>query len=153
MELKSEDEITKFFEILGEEKHSLASSSYGTFVLQKVVDHFPEDLLEPIFTHCRDNFIHMATNKNELPIIKKALTKFKRSKNSFMEIIDEHTTFLAQHAFGNYALQVAIDSWDAEDCTNIINTVLENLQQLSMQKFSSNVVEKCILNYINSFRY
>jgi hypothetical protein len=85
----------------------------------------------------------MATSKNGLPIIKKALTKFKKAKKPFIDIIEEHTTSLAQHPFGNYALQVAIDSWDQADCANIITTVLENLQQLSMQKFSSNVVEKC----------
>lgn len=143
MELKAPDEITKFLTVIGTDMDSLSSSSYGTFVLQKVVDHFPEDLLEPIFEYCRDNFLHMSTNKNGLPIIKKALVKFKRNKVSFMEIINEQVTFLAQHPFGNYALQVAIDSWEQDDCTKIITIVLENLQQLSMQKFSSNVVEKC----------
>ena len=86
----------------------------------------------------------MSTNKNGLPSIKKALVKFQKRKEAFIKIIEEMPTFLAQHPFGNYSLQVAIDSWTREDCKNIINTVLENLQQLSMQKFSSNVVEKWI---------
>lgn len=144
VELKTPKEINRFLEIVDDEKQqSLCSNSYGTFVLQKVVDFFPEDLLVPVQEFCHKNFLQMATSKNGLPIIKKALTKFKKAKKPFIDIIEEHTTSLAQHPFGNYALQVAIDSWDQADCANIITTVLENLQQLSMQKFSSNVVEKC----------
>lgn len=71
-------------------------------------------------------------------------------KQPFLDVMEEDTVVLAQHPFGNYALQVAIDAWELEECLNIINTVLEYLPQLSMQKFSSNVVEKCkFFNEIN----
>ena len=144
VELKSPDEIKRFLDIIKGKELILSSNSYGTFVLQKVVDHFPEDLLVQIHDICRDNFIEMATSNNGLPIIKKALAKFKRSKHSFVDIIEEHTNSLAQHHFGNYAIQVAIENWDQEDWKKIFEIVLNNLQQLSMQKISSNVVEKCI---------
>jgi hypothetical protein len=29
--------------------------------------------------------------------------------------MEEDTVFLAQHPFGNYALQVAIDAWELEE--------------------------------------
>mmetsp|Transcript_12035 Transcript_12035/g.12055 ORF Transcript_12035/g.12055 Transcript_12035/m.12055 type:complete len:424 (+) Transcript_12035:191-1462(+) len=138
----NEDEHEEAFDENKGPLYSLSSNSYGTFVLQKVVDHFPEDLLSPIYQFCVDHFEHMSTNKNGLPIIKKALVKFQSGKQAFISIIENMTMFLAQHPFGNYSLQVAIDSWRQEDCSNIIVTVLDNLQKLSMQKFSSNVVEK-----------
>ena len=51
---------------------------------------------------------------------------------------------LAQHEFGNYAIQVAIDNWTEDECKGIFEIILNNLQQLSMQKISSNVIEKCL---------
>lgn len=142
VELKSAEEIEKFLEIIEGKELLLASNTYGTFILQKMVDHFPEDLLTPIYNVCKDNFIKMATSSNGLPIIKKALAKFKRGKQSFIDIIEENTNSLAQHPFGNYAIQVAIENWNQEDCQKIFAIILKNLQQLSMQKISSNVVEK-----------
>ena len=173
LECKTTEEISKLFSILDIEKMQLLSSdSYGTFVMQKVVDKFPPQLIalmrnfangelfdlqylkqsgfvekEPaitLFLFLKDNFKHMSTNKWGLPIIKKALVKFKDINHPFLSVLEEDTVYLAQHPFGNYALQVAIDSWKLEECQQIIHSVLENLQQLSMQKFSSNVVEKCI---------
>lgn len=86
----------------------------------------------------------MATSNNGLPIIKKALAKYKGSKDEFIKIIQDNTMVLAQHQFGNYAIQVAIENWDISDCEKIFTIVLNNLQQLSMQKISSNVVETCL---------
>jgi len=143
-QLKSQEEIEEFLKIIQDKEHLLYSNPYGTFVLQKVVDHFPEMLLEPIKKVCIENFMKMATSNNGLPIIKKALAKFINSKSEFIKIIEDNTMTLAQHPFGNYALQVAIENWDENDCQEIFKIVLNNLQQLSMQKISSNVVEKCL---------
>ena len=84
----------------------------------------------------------MSTINNGLPIIKKAIPKFIGAKDEFKQIIEENTMTLAQHPFGNYAIQIAIESWSEDDCQEIFRIVLNNLQQLSMQKISSNVVEK-----------
>ena len=53
---------------------------------------------------------------------------------------------IVQDPFGNYAIQYAIDTFGNESCKMIINEICTNILSLSMQKFSSNVVEKCIEN-------
>ena len=53
---------------------------------------------------------------------------------------------IVQDPFGNYAIQYAIDTFGYDSCENIINEICVNILSLSMQKFSSNVVEKCIEN-------
>ena len=70
VELKDKEEINHFLEIISGKELVLASNKYGTFIMQKVVDHFPEDLLSPIVTICRENFFKMATSSNGLPVIK-----------------------------------------------------------------------------------
>ena len=52
---------------------------------------------------------------------------------------------IVEDAFGNYAVQHAIDIYGADVCSNIINQIVNNILSLSNQKFSSNVVEKCII--------
>ncbi len=53
---------------------------------------------------------------------------------------------IVQDPFGNYAIQYAIDTFGYDSCKKIINEICVNILSLSMQKFSSNVVEKCIEN-------
>jgi pumilio RNA-binding family len=51
---------------------------------------------------------------------------------------------LEQDAFGNYVVQYILELGHAEASGAVIRTLLGNIAELSMQKFSSNVVEKCL---------
>jgi len=55
-----------------------------------------------------------------------------------------HLLELAQDPFGNYAVQVLLDSWGPQVFRAIASVFAPNVVQLSMQKFSSNVLEKCM---------
>jgi hypothetical protein len=63
------------------------------------------------------------------------LTKFDKN---FFEIV--------QDPFGNYAIQFAIDTYGNIYCKDVIDKICKNILTFSLQKFSSNVVEKCIEN-------
>ena len=51
---------------------------------------------------------------------------------------------LAQNPYGNYAIQVALDSFPIKDCLPLLASFKGKYAQLSMLKFSSNAVEKCV---------
>lgn len=51
---------------------------------------------------------------------------------------------IVQDPFGNYAIQHTMEVYGSQICNGIINEIANNILSLSMQKFSSNVVEKCI---------
>jgi len=70
-------------------------------------------------------------NKNE------ELRKF------FLDTITKNALEIVQNPFGNYVIQHILDEWGPEIAKNIINVIINNMISLSMQKFSSNVVEKC----------
>ena len=65
----------------------------------------------------------------------------------FPAFIKENAIILIQNPYGNYALQIALDHWNINDCISIINQFLGNSVILSVQKFSSNVIEKCFEKY------
>jgi hypothetical protein len=89
----------------------LALNALGTFVLQKIIMHYPEDKLDFVFIPIRENFIQLATDANGLPVIKKTLGKFMSPsrKSDLVSIISKNAIYLAQNAYGNYAVQVALD--------------------------------------------
>lgn len=53
---------------------------------------------------------------------------------------------LAQNPYGNYAIQQAFEHWDKEICQELIPQFFGKIYQLSMQKCSSNVIDRCIQN-------
>lgn len=50
---------------------------------------------------------------------------------------------IVQNPFGNYLIQHILDEWGQESAQDVIDVIINNVISLSMQKFSSNVVEKC----------
>lgn len=57
-----------------------------------------------------------------------------------------HLDEIIQDPYGNYAIQHAMDVYGETNCGCLIERVLEKIVQLSIHKYSSNVVEKCIMD-------
>jgi hypothetical protein len=55
-----------------------------------------------------------------------------------------NSLYLVQDPFGNYVIQYILDLNDARFSEPLIRTFIGNVCSLSVQKFSSNVIEKCI---------
>lgn len=59
-----------------------------------------------------------------------------------VEKLAEHALDLVQSPYGNYAIQHALEEWGGPPCTKVLQSLEGRMMQLSIQKFSSNVVEK-----------
>jgi hypothetical protein len=125
----------------------LALDSKGTHVLQK-------------FISCTKDEERYELNQNLINLIDKLiinpfgvcvliqLVKHTKDKNITKKIANYITerdplSFI-QHPYANYAVQSLISNTDLSYCDTIIDTIVQNYLSLSMQKFSSNVVENCI---------
>ena len=132
--------------ILGNEC-ALSLDSKGTHVLQKFISNTVDEEREQL-------------NKNIINLIEKLiidpygvcvlikLVKHTQDKTISQKIANYITQngplYFIQHPYANYAVQILINSTDLSYCGNIIETIVNNYLSLSMQKFSSNVVENCI---------
>lgn len=67
-------------------------------------------------------------------------------REQIINIFEENYLNIVQDPFGNYAIQFAIDNFGSIPCKKIIEKICEDILILSLQKFSSNVIEKCIEN-------
>ena len=144
---------------LGIQNHiiDLAYDINGTHVLQKTILCLKEDSLDYIFTPLVDNLRDLALDQNGLCVIKKIISKINNHERKLLigEKLSEHSVQLVQSPYGNYAVQLALEvsffpglraaqEWENEYCEKIFYKLEPHLMQLSMQKFSSNVIEKIL---------
>jgi len=125
---------------------NLAFDSQGTHLIQKLITAISTNNIHFIYKPLVGRFLEVANNAHGLCVLKQLMTKVEKVTEFKREIINLiHINFeeLVQNPFGNYAIQHAFDVY-VRDCEKLIEKVVEKVIQYSNQKFSSNVVEKCI---------
>jgi hypothetical protein len=72
---------------------------------------FDEKMIYPIYKIVLNNLINLSNDSNGLCVVKKVIINShdEFTKNFIMEQLLNNTFYLIQDAFGNYAIQVAID--------------------------------------------
>ena len=133
--------------ILGNEL-LLALDTKGTYILQKFISSTKEEE-------------RVELNNNLLSLIDKLivdqfgvcvliqLAKYSKDQTILQKIADFVTkggplTYI-QHPYANYIVQILLSKTsDMPFCKEIIDTIVQNYLSLSMQKFTSNIVEKCL---------
>ena len=122
---------------------------YGAHVIEKIIINFDyEKHLDYILNFISDNFLFLSNNSNGLCIVKKTIIleyKYKGERfNKMKKNLKQKALELIQNPYGNYALQTAIDNWSLDDIKEIYPMFYGKCLVFSIQKFSSNVIEKCI---------
>jgi hypothetical protein len=93
-----------------------------------------------------NNFRSLTLDSNGICVIKK-LVNTNKSEKIKLRIIEElklNTLEFVQSPFGNYAIQHVFQEYGFKNCKCIVDIIMSNIVSLSMQKYSSNVVEKCL---------
>ena len=127
-------------------------------MFEKILSSFNyEKYLIHISNFILDNFVFLVQNSNGLCIVKKEIIiEYKRKNgNNFKrlkKLLIENSLILIENPFGNYALQIAVDNWELEDLKEIISSIKGKYLILSIQKYSSNVIERFI-NKSEEFLY
>eukprot|EP00871_Galdieria_phlegrea_P001570 jgi/Galph1/2413/GphlegSOOS_G1064.1 len=109
--------------------------------LQKVGPPQNQFIFDTVVTHC----IELATHRHGCCVIQRCLdyATSAQKEQVCMEIC-ENAFPLVQDAFGNYVVQYVLDLKNRLYIAKIVSQLAGHLYELSVQKFSSNVVEKCL---------
>lgn len=115
----------------------LSMENNASHVIQSLLStlknrHF---IIREILGHVRE----LSLDKLGLCVIKKCVN----DPQVFNELLGQ-AIILMQDPYGNYALQHMIDTWQEECAFQMINCIKGKVAQLCIQKYSSNVMEKCI---------
>ena len=134
----------------------LAFDPFGSHVLEKLLTCFEEEYVTFIYTYVSENFFDLANNNNGICVVKKILT-FTHKKalhDKIKIIIQENALQLILHPYANFVIQVVVECWP--DYKDILKLYEKKYYNLSLEKYASNVVERCIEkdpetlnNYIN----
>ncbi|WVO17817.1 hypothetical protein L204_105515 [Cryptococcus depauperatus] len=117
----------------------------GNHVIQKCLNKLiPEDN-QFIYNAIAANLIEVATHRHGCCVLQRSIDHASPAQR--LQLVTEiifNSLYLVQDPFGNYVIQYILDLNDARFSEPLIRTFIGNVCSLSVQKFSSNVVEKCI---------
>ncbi|KAK6925761.1 Pumilio RNA-binding repeat [Dillenia turbinata] len=109
--------------------------------LQYLVPEYREFLFEAASSHC----VELATDRHGCCVLQKCLTHSDgEQRHRLICEVSSNALVLSQDPFGNYVVQFVFElglPWATND---VLDELEGNFADLSMQKYSSNVVEKCL---------
>jgi hypothetical protein len=143
--LKSQYELNILTAAVTNSLLELCQDPQGVHVVEKLMITYEGELIFPIYEMICDNLYLISTNINGLCVAKKIIIQ---NKNEFIKMkvraaICRESVDLIQHIYGNYVVQTALEHWDHEFLLPLMEKFYGNFAFLSIQKYSSNVLEKC----------
>ena len=143
--------------VSAEQALALALNVYGTHVLGKMLKHFPKNIMQRIITKLISNVILLSTNANGLCTVKQLIAVVTDVNDVNFHImkrsIIDNAVMLCEDAYGNYVLQGALNVWDSDSVDELMKQLALWFMRLSLQKYSSNVIEKCIIEHKSFFLF
>ena len=98
-----------------------------------------------IFTAVGNSCVAVGTHRHGCCVLQRCIDHASGSqKAQLIGQITEHAFHLVQDPFGNYVLQYIVDLQESCFTDPLCYTFQGQIPQLSKQKFSSNVIEKCL---------
>ena len=145
-QLEAPEEKILVIDSLREHVVKLSLNIYGTHVIERILTNFEYEYIKPISDAILENFLFLANNPNGLCVIKKEIIIENKQANygALKKEISKDSLVLIQNPYGNYALQTVLENWDLDDCEEIMSNFYGKCILLSLQKYSSNVIEKCL---------
>ena len=118
----------------------------ATYVVQKIILKFPDIYRKELNEIILNNFSKLCLDVNGICIVKNFIktNSIENDKQRMKIIIDNNFILLAQSPFGNYAIQFLIEKLKTFELNEIFEALIERIYKLSIQQFSSNVVEKAL---------
>nr|POF17720.1 pumilio domain-containing protein c6g9.14 [Quercus suber] len=117
----------------------------GNHVIQKCLNHLTPTDAEFIFVAVGRNCVTVGTHRHGCCVLQRCIDHASGlQKGALVDAVIENAFALVQDPFGNYVVQYILDLSEPSFTEPLCASFLGNMAVLSKQKFSSNVIEKCI---------
>ncbi|OMH83485.1 Pumilio domain-containing protein [Zancudomyces culisetae] len=144
--LNTPAQFTLVATLLKESVLTLVCDVNGNHVVQKSLSKFPQNHVSFIYSTMAANCRLVASHRHGCCVFQKCLdlaSSGYQQQQLAMAII-QNALFLVQNPYGNYVVQYLLDMDRVEYFESLIAQFSPHVTSLSTQKFSSNVIEKCI---------
>lgn len=117
----------------------------GNHVIQKCLNRLTSEDAEFIYDAVGGNCVVVGTHRHGCCVLQRCIDHASgHQKARLIAQITSHSFALVQDPFGNYVVQYILDLAEPSFTNPLCATFGGNIPQLSKQKFSSNVIEKCL---------
>ncbi len=125
----------------------LSLGSNSNHVIQKLITGMFEKKRDYLINFILQNFFLLSLNLNGAAVAKKFISELKDEKMiKFLIVQIEKNYFkMCEDQYANYVIQYAIEVFGYSACKNIINSILNNILIFAIEKYSSNVIDKVII--------
>ncbi|KAF5356163.1 hypothetical protein D9756_003987 [Leucocoprinus leucothites] len=117
----------------------------GNHVIQKCLNKLAPEDNQFIYNAVAANCVEVATHRHGCCVLQRCIDH--ASDHQRIQLVNEITynaLTLVQDPYGNYVVQYILDLNDSRFSDAVIRQFQGNVCALSVQKFSSNVIEKCV---------
>ncbi|KAL4196792.1 hypothetical protein AMTRI_Chr04g184940 [Amborella trichopoda] len=117
----------------------------GNHVVQRCLECLSNEDNKFLYDATRNNCVDIATHRHGCCVIQRCVHHSSGAhRHNLIAEITANGLILSQDAFGNYVIQYILEQGIPWATADIISQLEGHYVDLSMQKFSSNVVEKCL---------
>ncbi|KAF8525221.1 ARM repeat-containing protein [Hysterangium stoloniferum] len=117
----------------------------GNHVIQKCLNKLAPDDNQFIYNAVAANCVEVATHRHGCCVLQRCIDHASdQQRVQLVQEITYNALTLVQDPYGNYVVQYILDLNDNRFSDGVIRQFTGNVCALSVQKFSSNVIEKCI---------
>ncbi|CAO3576649.1 unnamed protein product [Absidia cylindrospora] len=117
----------------------------GNHVIQKCLHRLSAEHNQFIYDIVSDNCIEVATHRHGCCVLQRCIDHaVDIQKAQLVQVVTSNVLPLVQDPFGNYVVQYVLDLGEVRYSDDLVGCLIERVCDLSVQKFSSNVIEKCI---------
>ena len=155
--LNSEEEEKIFEFAIRDHLLELSFDLNSTHIIQKLIINVEEKKRFYLIKFIINNFYNLTINLNGATIAKKFINEIKDYHTIFclLNQIELNYFKICKDQYANYVIQHTIEVFGYFYCRNIINLILNQILILSIDKYSSNVIDKVMIvvrnNNINDY--
>ncbi|WBW71089.1 pumilio family RNA-binding protein Puf4 [Schizosaccharomyces osmophilus] len=143
--VSSPDQVSCIVDALRPNVVMLTKDLNGNHVIQKCLNKFSHEDCQFIFDAICNDPVDVSTHRHGCCVVQRCFDHASPAQiEQLVQHIIPHALLLVQDAFGNYVLQYVLELNDPSHTETIVNHFVSKIRVLSTQKFSSNVIEKCI---------
>ncbi|KAF2640780.1 ARM repeat-containing protein [Massarina eburnea CBS 473.64] len=143
--ISTPEQITMIMNALQNQVVELIQDLNGNHVIQKCLNHLKAEDAQFIFDAVGQNCVIVGTHRHGCCVLQRCIDHASGfQKVQLVRQITDNSFQLVQDPFGNYVVQYILDLNDPGFTTPMCHGFRGKIAELSKQKFSSNVIEKCM---------
>jgi len=150
LEYLTDEQVAVFVDVIRPSTVQLAKDNKGNYLIQSFLKQFSPERNQFIYDAINAHCVDVATHKVGCTLVNRCIDYANETQlNALITQIASHCLDLVQDQFGNYVVQHIL-STKPQFAPKIIVAMLGHIPELSVQKFSSNVIEKCLQVSVSS---